>query len=292
MIKENIKHMEHLIDQGKFLKSKMDYNNARAVLVGAPMDFTVSFRPGTRMGPRKIREVSHSLEDYSIYADDSLSEKYFFDAGDVDIPFGNVKKSLDIIEQVAAKLLDDGKIPVFLGGEHLITYPIIKQIVKKYTDLVVLHFDAHADLRDTFFGEKLSHATVLRRVCECLKDKHLYQFGIRSGVKEEFDFAKRHAHINPVCVKEPFLKILDDLKKKPVYITLDIDVIDPAFAPGTGTPEPGGCSSHEILDVVTSFKELNIVGFDLVEVSPTCDLSERTSILAAKILREVLIAIC
>lgn len=284
--------MEHLIDQGKFLRAKMNYDSARAVLVGVPMDFTVSFRPGTRMGPRKIREVSYGLEDYSIYADDSLNEKDYFDAGDVDIPFGNVEKSLEIIEQVTAKLLDDGKIPVYLGGEHLITYPIIKQVAKKYKDLVVLHFDAHADLRDTFFGERFSHATVLRRVCEHLNDKHLYQFGIRSGVKEEFIFAKEHTHMNPVNVKKPFLETIEELKQRPVYVTLDIDVVDPAFAPGTGTPEPGGCSSQDILDVVSSFKGIDIVGFDLVEVSPASDLSERTSILAAKILREVLIAVC
>lgn len=284
--------MEHLMDQGKFLRAKPNYDTARAVMVGVPMDFTVSFRPGTRMGPRKIREVSYGLEDYSIYADDSLNNKDYFDAGDVDIPFGNVEKSLEIIEQVTAKLLDDNKIPVFLGGEHLISYPIIKQAAKKYKDLVVVHFDAHADLRDTFFGERLSHATVLRRVCEHLKDKHLYQFGIRSGIKEEFIFAKEHTRMHPINVKQPFMEALEELRQKPIYVTLDIDAIDPAFAPGTGTPEPGGCSAQDILDVVSSFKDLDIVGFDLVEVSPASDLSERTSLLAAKILREVLIAIC
>lgn len=284
--------MEHLIDQGKFLRAKQNYDTARVVIVGVPMDFTVSFRPGTRMGPRKIREVSYGLEDYSIYLDDTLNNKDYFDAGDVDIPFGNVEKSLEIIEQVTAKLLERNKIPVFLGGEHLISYPIIKQVAKKYEDLVVIHFDAHADLRDTFFGERLSHATVMRRVCEHIKDKHLYQFGIRSGIKEEFNFAKEHTCMYPINVKKPFMELLDKLKQRPVYVTLDIDAIDPAFAPGTGTPEPGGCNSQDILDVVSSFKELNIVGFDLVEVSPASDLSERTSLLAAKILREVLIAIC
>lgn len=284
--------MDHLINQGKFLSSKEDYDKAKTVIVGVPMDFTVSFRPGTRMGPRKIREVSYGLEDYSIYADDSLNNKNFYDAGDVDIPFGNVKKSLEIIEQVTSDILQHNKIPVFLGGEHLISYPIIKQVAKKYEDLVVVHFDAHADLRDTFFGERLSHATVLRRVCENIKDKHLYQFGIRSGIKEEFLFAKDHTHMSPINVKKPFMDSLEELKQKPIYVTLDIDVIDPAFAPGTGTPEPGGCSSQDILDVMSSFKNLNIVGFDLVEVSPAIDLSERTSLLAAKILREVLIAIC
>jgi agmatinase len=188
--------------------------------------------------------------------------------------------------------LNDGKIPVFIGGEHLITYPIVRQVAKKYPELKVLQFDAHADLRDTFFDEKLSHATVMRRVCECIKERHLYQYGIRSGVKEEFEYAKGHTNMNLIDVKGPFLESLEQIKGYPVYITIDIDVVDPAFAPGTGTPEPGGCSSREILEVVSHFRQLNVVGFDIVEVSPLSDFSERTSLLAAKILREMLITLC
>lgn len=282
---------DYLSNQNTFLQAKTDYDQAKIIIVGAPMDFTVSFRPGTRFGPKKIREVSYGLEDYSIYADDSLKDKLFFDAGDVDIPFGNVEKSLKIIGDVARKILNDDKIPLFLGGEHLISYPIIKQVVNKYPDLVVLHFDAHADLRDSYSGERLSHATVMHRISENLKDKHIYHFGIRSGIKEEFLFAEKHTNMNIIEVKTPFNKVFNELKDRPLYITLDIDVVDPAFAPGTGTPEPGGCSSKEILEVVSKFKALNIVGFDLVEVSPANDLSERTSLLAAKIVREVLIGL-
>jgi agmatinase len=286
-----MKELEYLLDHGGFLGATKEYGKTRAVIFGVPMDFTVSFRPGARMGPRKIREVSYGLEDYSIYAGGSLKDVHFFDAGDVDIPFGNVERSLDIIERVTAKLLDDGKIPVVLGGEHLISYPVIKQVARRCPDLVVVHFDAHADLRDTFFGESLSHATVMRRVYEHVGEKRLYQFGIRSGIKDEFDFAKKHTNMYPVEVVEPFKSVYDDLKGKPVYVTLDIDVVDPAFAPGTGTPEPGGCTSREILEVISLLRELKVVGFDLVEVSPPADLSERTSLLAAKILREVLIAL-
>jgi agmatinase len=287
----NLSIFEHLYNQDRFLEAKDDYSSAKIIIIGAPMDFTVSFRPGTRFGPKKIREASYGLENYSVYADDSLENKMFFDAGDVDIPFGNVEKSLDIIGDVTKEFLDDGKIPLFLGGEHLISYPIIKKVVEKYPDLAIVHFDAHADLRDSYLGERLSHATVLRRVSEHVKDKQIYHFGIRSGVKQEFVYAKQHTHMFPIEVKTPFLRTLQDLKNRPIYITLDIDVVDPAFAPGTGTPEPGGCSSQEILEVVSHFKELNIVGFDLVEVSPANDLSERTSLLAAKILRELLIGL-
>ncbi|KXG75304.1 Agmatinase [Fervidicola ferrireducens] len=281
-----------LVNQGRFLQAKENYDESRAVVIGVPMDFTVSFRPGTRMAPKKIREVSYGLEDFSPYLQDTLQNKSFYDAGDLDLPYGNVTKSLEIIEQAAKIILNDGKIPVFIGGEHLITYPIVRQVAKKYPELKVLQFDAHADLRDTFFDEKVSHATVMRRVCECIKERHLYQYGIRSGVKEEFEYAKGHTNMNLIDVKGPFLESLEQIKGYPVYITIDIDVVDPAFAPGTGTPEPGGCSSGEILEVVSHFRQLNVVGFDIVEVSPLSDFSERTSLLAAKILREMLITLC
>ncbi len=280
-----------LINQCRFLRSKDDYEKSDVVLVGAPLDQTTSFRPGTRMGPRRIRELSYGLEDYSSYLNGSLNEKNFCDIGDIELPFGNVYESLKLIESVAHQIIEDEKIPFFIGGEHLISYPVIKQVALKFPELKVLHFDAHADLRDSFFGEKLSHATVLRRVCECIKHRHLYQFGIRSGVKEEFDFARQHTNTFLVDVKEPFMSVLEELKGFPVYVTFDIDVLDPAYAPGTGTPEPGGCTSKEIFEVIQKFKELNIVGFDLVEVSPLTDLSERTCIVAAKIIREALICI-
>lgn len=286
-----MKKFDGLVNQCAFLRSKNDYESSKVVIIGAPLDQTTSFRPGTRMAPRRIRELSYGLEDYSPYLDMSLNDKFFYDIGDIEIPFGNLYKALELIEKTTKKILEDEKIPLFIGGEHLITYPIAKQMAMKYPQLKVIHFDAHADLRDTFFGEKLSHATVLRRVCECVKDKHLYQFGIRSGVKEEFDFAKDHTNTYPFQVKDPFMKVFDELKGFPIYITFDIDVFDPAFAPGTGTPEPGGCNSQEIFEIIQKFRELNIVGFDLVEVSPLTDFSERTCILAAKIIREVLLCI-
>lgn len=286
-----LKELDFVSGHNGFLGAKEDYDRAKIVIIGAPMDFTVSFRPGTRFGPERIRSVSYGLETYSVYADDALDDKSFCDIGDIELPFGNVKKSLDMIEEAANKILNDGKIPFFLGGEHLVTYPIVKKVAEKYPDLVVLHFDAHADLRDTFFGEKLSHATVLRRVSEQVKNKHIFQFGIRSGVKEEFLYAQQHTNMYPLEVKTPFLQVLDSLKGKPVYITLDIDAVDPAFAPGTGTPEPGGCTSCDMLEVVASFGKLNVVGIDLVEVSPASDLSDRTALLAAKIVRETIIGI-
>lgn len=264
--------------------------NANAVLIGLPMDFTVSLRPGARSGPQQIRNISFGIEDYSVYQDRSLSDVAFYDAGDVALPFGNVRASLERIENVADDAFASGRFPLFIGGEHLVTYALIKACLKKYPDLVVLHFDAHADLRHDYEGEEMSHATVMYKVAGLLGPQRIYQFGIRSGIKEEFEFAKENTHMYVDEIFPALERVADGLKGKPVYLSLDIDVLDPAFAPGTGTPEPGGCSSRELLQAILALKSLNVVGMDLVEVSPMNDLSDRTAILGAKIIRESLLA--
>ncbi|MGI6684427.1 MAG: agmatinase [Bacillota bacterium] len=269
-----------------------NYQNADIAILGIPMDFTVSFRTGTRFGPQCIRNVSVGLEDYSCYIDKDLRDKCYYDCGDLLLPFGNVDLSLKIIEDAAQDLFEDGKFPIFIGGEHLVTYPLIKAAYKKYPDLAVIHFDAHADLRMEYMGEKNSHATVIRRIAELLGGKNIYQFGIRSGDREEISFGQENTHLFIDRLIEPLKEVIPSLKGRPVYITLDIDVVDPAFAPGTGTPEPGGCTSREIIQCLHMLGELNVVGFDLVEVLPGHDLSERTSILAAKLIREAMLTFC
>ncbi|WP_206812483.1 agmatinase [Paradesulfitobacterium ferrireducens] len=284
------KDLMKLIDKpGLFMGAVASYEEADAVILGIPMDFTVSFRPGTRLGPLSIRNVSIGIEEYSVYQDKDLADYSYCDLGDLALPFGNVPKSLDIIESAARLILDDGKFPIFLGGEHLVSYPLIKPFAEKYPELCVVHFDAHADLREDYLGEINSHATVMRKVAEMLKPKHVYQFGIRSGTREEFLYAKEHTHLVIEDVLEPLQRVLPELKGKPVYVSLDIDVVDPAFAPGTGTQEAGGASSREILKAVHALSELKVVGFDLVEVSPALDSSERTALLAAKLVREVIL---
>lgn len=282
--------MENVFRQTGFIGAEESYDEAQAVILGVPMDYTVSLRPGSRTGPHAIRNLSYGLEEYSIYQNKTLGDIKFFDAGDVMLPFGNVDISMQRIESAAEQLFADRKLPIFLGGEHLVSYPLIKACYKYYPELYVIHFDAHADLRETFEGEANSHATVMRKVSEMLGSRRIYQFGIRSGVKEEFDYAKEHTHM---YVDEIFPSLRDAvllLKNKPVYISLDIDVVDPAFAPGTGTPEPAGCTAKEILEAVRVMAPLNIVGMDLVEVSPLNDHTDRTAILAAKIIREALLA--
>ncbi|MBE0068119.1 agmatinase [Thermoanaerobacterium thermosaccharolyticum] len=278
-------------NSGRFLSSHSNYKESDIVIVGAPMDYTVSFKPGARFGPQAIRTASLGLEEYSVYLDRNLKEKKYYDFGDLILPYGNVEKSLDIIGNAAKEILEDGKKPLFLGGEHLISAPVIKEVYKKYGDeLVVLHFDAHTDLRTEFFGEENSHATVLRKASEFINNKNMYHFGIRSGIKEEFEFSYKNTNMFLFNVVEPLKSVLEYIKSKPIYITWDIDVLDPAYAPGTGTPEPGGITSKEAFNAIHILKDLNVVGMDLVEVSPDYDHSGITSILAAKLIRESILS--
>lgn len=264
---------------------------ARGVLFGAPMDFTVSFRPGARLGPSRIREVSQVLEEYSFTLDDDLARHPFVDAGDVALPLGNVAASLDLIEAVVSRIAAGGRIPFMIGGEHLVTWPALKAVAARHPDLAVLHFDAHADLREDYLGEPYSHATVMRRVAEHVAGP-IYQFGIRSGTPEEAAYARGRTRLFPGRVLEPLMSVRPALEGRPLYVTVDIDVVDPAFAPGTGTPEAGGISSAELLAAIHALRGLRVVGFDLVEVCPPSDPAETTAILAAKVLRDALLCFC
>ncbi|WP_127533731.1 agmatinase [Paenibacillus kobensis] len=274
-----------------FILSSDDYAASKAVIYGMPMDFTVSFRPGSRFGPARIREVSIGLEEYSPYLDRSLEDIEYFDAGDLLLPFGNAGRSLEIIGEYVGGLLNDGKMPIGLGGEHLVSWPIFQEVYKKYPDLAIIHFDAHADLRENYEGEPLSHSTPLRKAAGLMGGKNIYQFGIRSGSREEFQYARENINFYPFEVLEPLKKVLPELAGRPVYLTIDIDVLDPSCAPGTGTAEAGGITSKELLDAVHAIARagINIVGCDLVEVAPAYDPTEQTQIVAAKVIREMLL---
>lgn len=275
---------------GLFLGSADSYESAEIVLMGIPMDITSCFRPGSRMGPPAIRSASEGLEEYSPYLDRELGECSFYDGGDLELPFGNVEACLERIERVTRLLLEDRKTPFFLGGEHLISYPVVRALTGYYPDLVVLHFDAHADLRQEYMGEVNSHATVLRRICEVVGNNNVFQFGIRSGTKEEFRYGRSYTNFYPHELSGALESCLPLLKGRPIYVTLDIDVIDPAYAPGTGTPEPGGATPEELFQVINLLKGLQVVGCDLVEVAPNYDQSGITSLLAAKLVREAILA--
>ncbi|MCK1985103.1 MULTISPECIES: agmatinase [Peribacillus] len=275
-----------------FIKSHPVFEESEAVLYGMPMDWTVSFRPGSRFGPTRIREVSIGLEEYSPYLDRELEEVKFFDAGDIPLPFGNPQRSIDMIEKYVDSLLDAGKFPMGMGGEHLVTWPVIKAMFKKYPDMAIIHMDAHTDLREDYEGEPLSHASIIRKSAELIGPKNVYSFGIRSGLKEEFQWAKENGmHISKFEVLEPLKEVLPQLAGRPVYVTIDIDVLDPAHAPGTGTVDCGGITSKELLASIHEIarSEINVVGCDLVEVAPIYDPSEQTANTASKLIREMIL---
>ena len=273
-----------------FMGCDSTYQEAKTVIFATPFDSTTSFRPGTRFAGKAIRADSFGVESYSPYQDKDIFDLQIFDCGDLELPLGNPVKSLDMIDDQAARIIADDKLPFMIGGEHLVTLGAIRAVAKKYPDLHVIHLDAHTDLRDDYLGEKLSHATVMRRVCDILGDKRIYQFGIRSGERSEFEFARAHTVMNRYNL-EGFSQCVDALIGKPVYFSLDLDVLDPSVFPGTGTPEPGGISFADLMGAVHMLSRLNIVGCDVCELSPHYDHSGVSTAVACKIIREMLIVI-
>lgn len=270
-----------------WIGSSENFDSSKWVLVGIPYDGTCSYRPGSRFAPEQIRLASWGLEEYSSYQDKSLENISFFDAGELDLPLGNRDEALDLMYKVAKETLAHGKFFFGIGGEHLVTYPVIKAYLEKYPDLAVVHFDAHADLRDDYLGEKLSHATVMRRIVEHIGAQRFIQIGIRSGTREEFEWmdknntlVKSHAQLQEAKKK---------LEGRPVFISIDLDVLDPSIMSGTGTPEAGGYDFHEFLNCLFEFKDMNIVGCDVVELAPDYDSSGASTATAAKVIREMLL---
>ena len=275
-----------------FIRSHANFEESEAVIYGMPMDWTVSFRPGSRFGPARIREVSLGLEEYSPYLDKHLEEVKYYDAGDIPLPVGNAQRSLDMIEDFVGRILDAGKFPLGLGGEHLVSWPIFKAFHKRFDDFAIIHIDAHADLREQYEGEPLSHSTPIRKACDLIGAKNVYSFGIRSGMREEFQFAKESGmYMAKFDVAAPLKEVLPTLKGRNVYVTIDIDVLDPAHAPGTGTAEAGGISSKELLEAITAIanSDVRVIGADIVEVAPAYDPTEQTQIAASKFVREILL---
>lgn len=265
-----------------------DNPQAPNVFLGAPMDFSASFRPGSRFGPEAVRQVSYNLEEYSLQLQKSLEDVQFYDAGDLLLPFGNVSRSLELIEGAVEQLLSQNQRPFVMGGDHLITLPCLRAVSRRYPGLKVVHIDAHADLRDQYVGEHLSHATVIGTALRSLQLGEVWQFAIRSATAAEHQFARQHTHFFPFNFLEPLKQEIGKMTG-PVYITLDIDAVDPAYAPGTGTPESGGISPQELLQGLELLGQCEVVGFDLVEVAPAYDNSSITAALAAKVIREAII---
>lgn len=273
-----------------FIGCDNEYDESKIVIFGAPFDSTTSFRPGTRFASKAMRSESFGVETYSTYQDKDLEDIAIFDGGDLELPFGNPSKALNQIEEFTKEIINDSKIPCMIGGEHLVTLGSVRAVAKKYPDLHIIHFDAHADLRDDYLGETLSHASVIHRVWDIVGDNKIFQFGIRSGDRQEIYWGKDHVFtqkFNFVGLEE----VIEKLKGKPIYFTLDLDVLDPSVFPGTGTPEAGGVTFMELLGAILKVSKLNIVGMDVNELSPIYDQSGSSTALACKVLRELLLSV-
>ena len=274
-----------------FLCCDKEFEEAQTVLFGAPFDSTTSYRPGSRFGSAAIRRESYGIESYSPYQDKDLEDCGVFDSGDIELPLGDASLSLAQIEERAEAILQEGKRPFLLGGEHLVTLGAFRAVYRHCPQVHILHFDAHADLRDDYLGVKLSHACVLRRCWELCGDGKIFQFGIRSGDRQEFRWGKDHVFTHKFDL-EGLEETLEKLGDTPLYFTLDLDVLDPSVFPGTGTPEPGGISFDQLRQAVTLVcQKANVIACDVNELSPPCDQSGVSTMAACKIVREMLLAL-
>lgn len=275
-----------------FIGCDAEFQEATMVIFGAPFDSTTSYRPGARFGSSAMRHESFGLETYSPYQDKDLQDYKVFDSGDLELCFGSQESALEDIEARAQMILEAGKLPLLVGGEHLVTLGSVRAVAKKYKDLHIIHFDAHADLRDEYLGVGLSHACVIRRCHELVGDGKIHQFCIRSGDRDEFKFADEHTDMHKFSF-EGLDELVNKLvaEKVPVYFTIDLDCLDPSVFPGTGTPEAGGVNFMELLEAIKLVAKTNVVGADVNELSPMLDNSGASTAVACKVLRELMLAL-
>ena len=275
-----------------FIGCDSSYRAASIVLYGAPYDSTTSYRPGARFGPAAMRHESYGLETYSPYQDKDLTDIKVFDSGDMELCFGSSESALKDIEARAETILQDGKFPLLLGGEHLVTLGAVRAAARKYPAMHIIHFDAHADLRQDYLGAELSHACVLRRCHDILGDGRIHQFCIRSGDREEFTFAKTHTEMHKFDFSGLEALAAELCRTQmPVYLTIDLDCLDPSCFPGTGTPEAGGVTFMQLLNAILTVSKTNIIGADVNELAPMLDASGVSTAMACKVLRELLLAL-
>jgi len=274
-----------------FISAKASFAEAKAVILGCPYDGSATFRPGARFGPSAIRKASWGIETYSPYQESDLTQIKIHDMGDLELPLGEKKTSLGLIRKALRKILSRKKFPILLGGDHLITLPMIEEILSLYPQLHLLQIDAHTDLRDDYLGESLCHSTAMKKVVGLLGEDRLFQIGIRSGTEEEFKLARKMkstVSLDPGSLST----MIRRLRNQPVYITVDLDVIDPSLLPGVGTPEPGGLSFKELISLLKKLRPLHVIGFDMVELTPDYDPTQISSVTASVILREMILAFC
>lgn len=283
--------MKPLFLETRFISATASFEEGKAVILGCPYDGSASFRPGARFGPSAIRKASWGIETFSPYLQKDLTDIPIHDMGDLELPFGEKKACLGLIRTALRKVLSKKKFPILLGGDHLITLSAAEEILPIHPRLHLLHIDAHTDLREEYLGETLSHSTVMQRVTERIGAGRLFQVGIRSGTEEEFKKAKKMKSI--YSIDRPSLRALvRRLRNRPVYVSLDLDVIDPSLLPGVGTPEPGGLTFQQFISLLKALQPLQVIGFDVVELTPDYDPTQVSSVTASVILREMILAFC
>jgi agmatinase len=278
-----------LFNSNGFISCDASFKKSKFSLVGIPYDGTSSLRPGSRFAPDAIRKGSYGIETFSHEQEDDLIDHEISDIGNLEITYGSAEKVMEETEELAAHMLKNKKQALYIGGEHLLTYPILKKYSKKFKGLKVLYFDAHADMRTEFMGNRLSHANAARLAIGEIGRENLYMFGIRSFEKNEYAFIRKN---NIFCDSncERFNEAIEAVKGSPVYISLDMDIFDPACLPGLGTPEAGGIFYRDFIGFLPGIRELDIVGMDVLEVSPEYDPHGNSSIFAAKVIRELILA--
>ena len=274
-----------------YLSANTSFEKSKAVILGCPYDGSASFRPGARFGPSAIRRASWGIETFSPYFQRDLTQCPIHDMGDLELPLGEKKISLGLIRKALGQILSKRKFPILLGGDHLITLPIIEEILPIYPRIHLIQIDAHTDLREEYLGESLSHSTVMRKVVDHLGEGRLFQIGVRSGTEDEFKLARKMKSIVSLDSRS-LSSMIKRLRNQPVYITLDLDVMDPSLLPGVGTPEPGGFTFQEIISLLRKLQTLHVVGFDIVELTPDYDPTQVSSVTASVILREMILAFC
>ena len=265
-----------------FIGAIDSYNDARIIMLGMPYDCTCSNRAGTRFGPQAARLESIGIETYSVYFNSEMEDLKFFDTGDLEYPFGNARKALDITQENVDSIYNDNKKLLGIGGEHLITLASVQSALKKYPDLAVIQFDAHTDLRSQYLGETLTHSGVMFQIAQLTGYENIAQIGLRSGEKHEFEIVKKYNTLK----SKP--QELDTFKNKPIFLTIDLDVLDPSLMSGVGTPEAGGLSYLELMEWITYLKDFNIIGADIMELAPDIDTTKTSTATCCKLIREVL----
>ena len=273
-------------------------------IIGVPLDIGTSNRNGTRYGPRQVRAESVLVRPYNMATRAAPFDSFqIADLGDVALNPYNLSACIEIIEQHYSAVLENAVTPVSIGGDHTITLPILRAIARKHGPVALIHVDAHADVNDTMFGEPVAHGTIFRRAIEekLVDPRSMFQIGLRATgyAAEDFDWA-RDQGVTVVqaeaCWYKSLAPLMEEVRRlvgpdQPAYLSFDIDGLDPSVAPGTGTPEPGGLTGSQGLEIIRGCYGLNLIGCDLVEVSPPYDTTGNTALLAANLLFEMLCAL-